>query len=134
MPKTSTKALFCSALLIISCTNSFAADVFFDRTAGVEPNSCGEVSNEIPAVTVSSGGVDGKDARSLRCVTDIDALSLKLHKAGICNAAPDATDPSLDWSSKCVFIINSENGIPFTVSEGSLSSLPTDPNLSLIHI
>ena len=35
--------------------NAFAADIYFTPGGGAEPNSCGEVSNEIPTVTSGVG-------------------------------------------------------------------------------
>ena len=119
------KAIFTASALVLTLgANAFAADIYFDPTSGDEPNSCGEVSNEIPTVTTSVGTVNGAHGRNLRCVTDIDALRLTLHKAGICTSAPNTNDPSSDWSDKCVFIIDDATGIEFTVTDGSTSAIP----------
>ena len=99
-----------------------SADIFYNPAGGGEPNSCGEVSNEIPT-TSSSGGFNNNASR-LRCITDIDGLKLTLHKAGLCTSAPDTSDPSTDWSSKCVFIINDATGIEVSVTKTSQSSIP----------
>jgi hypothetical protein len=81
--------LVSSALWFSLGANAFAADIYFNPGGGGEPNSCGEVSNEIPRVTTSVGTVNGADGQNLRCITDIDALRLTLHKAGLCTSAPD---------------------------------------------
>lgn len=119
------------ALWFSSGTDAFAADIYFNPSGGGQPNSCGEVSNEIPAVTTSVGTVNGANGGNLRCITDIDALRLTLHKAGLCTSAPDPNDPSADWADKCVFIIDDATGIEFTVTEASTSAIPEEKiNLS----
>ena len=112
--------------IFLSGVNTFAADIYFNPGGGGEPNSCGEVSNQIPTVSTSVGTINGTDGRFLRCVTDIDALRLTLHKAGICSSAPDTTDPSADWDDKCVFIIDDAAGIEFTVTKSSTSAIPAE--------
>jgi len=107
---------------IFSASFVSSADIFYNPAGGGEPNSCGEVSNEIPT-TSSSGGFNNNASR-LRCITDIDGLKLTLHKAGLCTSAPDTSDPSTDWSSKCVFIINDATGIEVSVTTTSQSSIP----------
>ena len=107
---------------IFSASFVSSADIFYNPAGGGEPNSCGEVSNEIPT-TSSSGGFNNNASR-LRCITDIDGLKLTLHKAGLCTSAPDTSDPSTDWSSKCVFIINDATGIEVSVTKTSQSSIP----------
>ena len=107
---------------IFSASFVSSADIFYNPAGGGEPNSCGEVSNEIPT-TSSSGGFNNNASR-LRCITDIDGLKLTLHKAGLCTSAPDTSDPSTDWSSKCVFIINDASGIEVSVTKTSQSSIP----------
>lgn len=107
---------------IFSASFVSSADIFYNPAGGGEPNSCGEVSNEIPT-TSSSGGFNNNPSR-LRCITDIDGLKLTLHKAGLCTSAPDTSDPSTDWSSKCVFIINDATGIEVSVTKTSQSSIP----------
>ena len=107
---------------IFSASFVLSADIFYNPAGGGEPNSCGEVSNEIPT-TSSSGGFNNNASR-LRCITDIDGLKLTLHKAGLCTSAPDTSDPSTDWSSKCVFIINDATGIEVSVTKTSQSSIP----------
>ena len=107
---------------IFSASFVSSADIFYNPGGGGEPNSCGEVSNEIPT-TSSSGGFNNNASR-LRCITDIDGLKLTLHKAGLCTSAPDTSDPSTDWSSKCVFIINDATGIEVSVTKTSQSSIP----------
>ena len=107
---------------IFSASFVSSADIFYNPAGGGEPNSCGEVSNEIP-ITSSSGGFNNNASR-LRCITDIDGLKLTLHKAGLCTSAPDTSDPSTDWSSKCVFIINDATGIEVSVTKTSQSSIP----------
>jgi len=107
---------------IFSASFVSSADIFYNPAGGGEPNSCGEVSNEIPT-TSSSGGFNNNPSR-LRCITDIDGLKLTLHKAGLCTSAPDTSDPSTDWSSKCVFIINDATGIEVSVTTTSQSSIP----------
>lgn len=124
MIKNSITLLIGVTLSVMSSTG-FAADIYFDHEANNEPNSCGEVNNEIPLVS-STVGIDGVHARNLRCVTDIDALRLKLHKAGLCRSAPDQNDPSTDWDEKCVFIINDDSGINFTVTKGSVGAISED--------
>lgn len=121
-----TAILASSALWFSLGPNAFAADIYFNPGGGGEPNSCGEVSNEIPTVTTSVGTVNGADGRNLRCITDIDALRLTLHKAGLCTSAPDTNDPSADWADKCVFIIDDATGIEFTVTEASTSAIPAE--------
>ena len=106
----------------VSASFVSSADIFYNPAGGGEPNSCGEVSNEIPT-TSSSGGFNNNASR-LRCITDIDGLKLTLHKAGLCTSAPDTSDPSTDWSSKCVFIINDATGIEVSVTKTSQSSIP----------
>lgn len=92
------KTIIASSALSLSLgENVFAADIYYNPGGGGEPNSCGEVSNEIPTVTTSIGTVNGKDGRNLRCITEIDGLRLTLHKASICTSAPDTNDPSADW-------------------------------------
>ena len=113
-------AVFVASIFSASFVSS--ADIFYNPAGGGEPNSCGEVSNEIPT-TSSSGGFNNNASR-MRCITDIDGLKLTLHKAGLCTSAPDTSDPSTDWSSKCVFIINDENGIEVSVTTTSQSSIP----------
>jgi hypothetical protein len=121
------RAILASSALWFSLgANAFAADIYFNPGGGGEPNSCGEVSNEIPTVTTSVGTVNGADGRNLRCITDIDALRLTLHKAGLCTSAPDTNDPSADWADKCVFIIDDAAGIEFTVTEASTSAIPAE--------
>ena len=120
-----TAILASSALWFSLGPNAFAADIYFTPGGGAEPNSCGEVSNEIPTVT-SSGGIDNETGFNLRCITDIDALRLTLHKAGLCTSAPDTNDPSADWADKCVFIIDDATGIEFTVTETSSSAIPAN--------
>ena len=110
------------AACIFSASFVSSADIFYNPAGGGEPNSCGEVSNEIPT-TSSSGGFNNNASR-LRCITDIDGLKLTLHKAGLCTSAPDTSDPSTDWSSKCVFIINDATGIEVSVTKTSQSSIP----------
>ena len=107
---------------VFSASFVSSADIFYNPAGGGEPNSCGEVSNEIPT-TSSSGGFNNNASR-LRCITDIDGLKLTLHKAGLCTSAPDTSDPSTDWSSKCVFIINDATGIEVSVTKTSQSSIP----------
>ena len=107
---------------IFSASFVSSAGIFYNPAGGGEPNSCGEVSNEIPT-TSSSGGFNNNASR-LRCITDIDGLKLTLHKAGLCTSAPDTSDPSTDWSSKCVFIINDATGIEVSVTKTSQSSIP----------
>jgi len=107
---------------IFSASFVSSADIFYNPAGGGEPNSCGEVSNEIPT-TSSSGGFNNNASR-LRCITDIDGLKLTLHKAGLCTSAPDTSDPSTDWSSKCVFIINDATEIEVSVTKTSQSSIP----------
>ena len=107
---------------IFSASFVSSADIFYNPAGGGEPNSCREVSNEIPT-TSSSGGFNNNPSR-LRCITDIDGLKLTLHKAGLCTSAPDTSDPSTDWSSKCVFIINDATGIEVSVTKTSQSSIP----------
>ena len=109
-----TAILASSALWFSLGANAFAADIYFTPGGGAEPNSCGEVSNEIPTVT-SSGGIDNETGLNLRCITDIDALRLTLHKAGLCTSAPDTNDPSVDWADKCVFIIDDATGIIYGI-------------------
>ena len=113
-----------AVFMVSSFSASFvsSADIFYNPAGGGEPNSCGEVSNEIPT-TSSSGGFNNNASR-LRCITDIDGLKLTLHKAGLCTSAPDTSDPSTDWSSKCVFIINDATGIEVSVTKTSQSSIP----------
>ena len=113
-------AIFVACIFSASFVSS--ADIFYNPAGGGEPNSCGEVSNEIPT-TSSSGGFNNNASR-LRCITDIDGLKLTLHKAGLCTSAPDTSDPSTDWSSKCVFIINDATGIEVSVTKTSQSSIP----------
>ena len=113
-------AIFMASIFSASFVSS--ADIFYNPAGGGEPNSCGEVSNEIPT-TSSSGGFNNNASR-LRCITDIDGLKLTLHKAGLCTSAPDTSDPSTDWSSKCVFIINDATGIEVSVTKTSQSSIP----------
>ena len=113
-------AIFVACIFSASFVSS--ADIFYNPAGGGEPNSCGEVSNEIPT-TSSSGGFNNNASR-LRCITDIDGLKLTLHKAGLCTSAPDTSDPSTDWSSKCVFIINDASGIEVSVTKTSQSSIP----------
>ena len=113
-------AIFVACIFSASFVSS--ADIFYNPAGGSEPNSCGEVSNEIPT-TSSSGGFNNNASR-LRCITDIDGLKLTLHKAGLCTSAPDTSDPSTDWSSKCVFIINDATGIEVSVTKTSQSSIP----------
>ena len=113
-------AIFMASIFSASFVSS--ADIFYNPAGGGEPNSCGEVSNEIPT-TSSSGGFNNNPNR-LRCITDIDGLKLTLHKAGLCTSAPDTSDPSTDWSSKCVFIINDATGIEVSVTKTSQSSIP----------
>ena len=113
-------AIFMASIFSASFVSS--ADIFYNPAGGGEPNSCGEVSNEIPT-TSSSGGFNNNASR-LRCITDIDGLKLTLHKAGLCTSAPDTSDPSIDWSSKCVFIINDATGIEVSVTKTSQSSIP----------
>lgn len=113
-------AIFMASIFSASFVSS--ADIFYNPGGGGEPNSCGEVSNEIPT-TSSSGGFNNNASR-LRCITDIDGLKLTLHKAGLCTSAPDTSDPSTDWSSKCVFIINDATGIEVSVTKTSQSSIP----------
>ena len=113
-------AIFVACIFSASFVSS--ADIFYNPSGGGEPNSCGEVSNEIPT-TSSSGGFNNNASR-LRCITDIDGLKLTLHKAGLCTSAPDTSDPSTDWSSKCVFIINDATGIEVSVTKTSQSSIP----------
>ena len=113
-------AIFMASIFSASFVSS--ADIFYNPAGGGEPNSCGEVSNEIPT-TSSSGGFNNNASR-LRCITDIDGLKLTLHKAGLCTSAPDTSDPSTDWSSKCVFIINDASGIEVSVTKTSQSSIP----------
>ena len=113
-------AIFVACIFSASFVSS--ADIFYNPAGGGEPNSCGEVSNEIP-ITSSSGGFNNNASR-LRCITDIDGLKLTLHKAGLCTSAPDTSDPSTDWSSKCVFIINDATGIEVSVTKTSQSSIP----------
>ena len=113
-------AVFMASIFSASFVSS--ADIFYNPAGGGEPNSCGEVSNEIPT-TSSSGGFNNNASR-LRCITDIDGLKLTLHKAGLCTSAPDTSDPSTDWSSKCVFIINDATGIEVSVTKTSQSSIP----------
>ena len=113
-------AIFMACIFSASFVSS--ADIFYNPAGGGEPNSCGEVSNEIPT-TSSSGGFNNNASR-LRCITDIDGLKLTLHKAGLCTSAPDTSDPSTDWSSKCVFIINDATGIEVSVTKTSQSSIP----------
>ena len=113
-------AIFMASIFSASLVSS--ADIFYNPAGGGEPNSCGEVSNEIPT-TSSSGGFNNNASR-LRCITDIDGLKLTLHKAGLCTSAPDTSDPSTDWSSKCVFIINDATGIEVSVTKTSQSSIP----------
>ena len=113
-------AIFVASIFSASFVSS--ADIFYNPAGGGEPNSCGEVSNEIPT-TSSSGGFNNNASR-LRCITDIDGLKLTLHKAGLCTSAPDTSDPSTDWSSKCVFIINDATGIEVSVTKTSQSSIP----------
>ena len=123
-----TKILKLKMLLAVFMVSVFSAsfvssaDIFYNPAGGGEPNSCGEVSNEIPT-TSSSGGFNNNASR-LRCITDIDGLKLTLHKAGLCTSAPDTSDPSTDWSSKCVFIINDATGIEVSVTKTSQSSIP----------
>ena len=123
-----TKILKLKMLLAVFMVSVFSAsfvssaDIFYNPAGGGEPNSCGEVSNEIPT-TSSSGGYNNNASR-LRCITDIDGLKLTLHKAGLCTSAPDTSDPSTDWSSKCVFIINDATGIEVSVTKTSQSSIP----------
>ena len=123
-----TKILKLKMLLAVFMVSVFSAsfvssaDIFYNPAGGGEPNSCGEVSNEIPT-TSSSGGFNNNASR-LRCITDIDGLKLTLHKAGLCTSAPDTSDPSTDWSSKCVFIINDASGIEVSVTKTSQSSIP----------
>ena len=115
---------------MFSASFAFSADVFYNPQGGGEPNSCGEVSNEIPTIS-SSGGFNEVNASRLRCITDIDGLKLTLHKAGICTSAPDISDPSTDWLSKCVFIVDDVTGIEVSVTATSLSSISSDKiNLS----
>ena len=113
-------AIFVACIFSASFVSS--ADIFYNPAGGGEPNSCGEVSNEIPT-TSSSGGFNNNASR-LRCITDIDGLKLTLHKAGLCTSAPNTSDPSTDWSSKCVFIINDATGIEVSVTKTSQSSIP----------
>ena len=112
--------------VFLSGVNTFGADIYFNPGGGSEPNSCGEVSNQIPTVSTSVGTINGTDGRFLRCVTDIDALRLTLRKAGICSSAPDTTDPSADWDDKCVFIVDDAAGIEFTVTKSSTSAIPAE--------
>ena len=121
------KTLLASSALSISLgASAFAADIYYDHLGGGEPNSCGEVSNEIPTVTTSVGTVNGAHGRNLRCITDIDALRLTLHKAGLCTSEPDPNDPSEDWADNCVFIIDDATGIEFTITEASTSAIPPE--------
>ena len=113
-------AVFMASIFSASFVSS--ADIFYNPAGGGEPNSCGEVSNEIP-ITSSSGGFNNNASR-LRCITDIDGLKLTLHKAGLCTSAPDTSDPSTDWSSKCVFLISDATGIEVSVTKTSQGSIP----------
>lgn len=112
-------ALLTSALVVLASHSVNATDIAFP--GGTEPNSCGEVNNQIPAITTSN--VNHRSNR-LRCVTDIDALKLTLHKAALCTSAPDRTDPSTDWETKCVFIIDDPEGFEFTVTNTTQIAIP----------
>ena len=112
-------ALVTSALVVLASHNVSATDIAF--SGGTEPNSCGEVNNQIPAITTSN--VNQRSNR-LRCVTDIDALKLTLHKAALCTSTPDRTDPSTDWETKCVFIIDDPEGFEFTVTNTTQIAIP----------
>jgi hypothetical protein len=62
--------------------------------------------------TASGGGVaaisvaDGTRANRARCVTDLDKFKIDIYKIGICQSAPDSTNPASDWSGKCAFILD----------------------------
>lgn len=62
--------------------------------------------------TASGGGVaaisvaDGTRANRARCVTDLDRFKIDIYKIGICQSAPDSTNPASDWSGKCAFILD----------------------------
>ena len=107
------------AFLAFNASFVCATDISF--SGGSAPNSCGEVSNQIPAITTTD--LD-KKAKFLRCVTDIDALRLTLHKAGLCRTEPQPNSQTLDVANKCVFIIDDEDGIEFTVDNTSKISIP----------
>lgn len=112
-------SLLTSALIFLASQSVNATDITF--TSGTEPNSCGEVNNQIPAITTSN--VNQRSNR-LRCVADIDALNLTLHKAALCTSAPDRSDPSIDWATKCVFIIDDPDGFEFTVTKTTQIAIP----------
>lgn len=94
------------ATLAIVSGHVNAADIYYDPSSNDEMNSCGEVNDEVPLVTESSGsGIANYTGANLRCTIDLDALNLTLYKAALCTGPLNLSDPSIDWSSKCAFIM-----------------------------
>lgn len=85
-------------------------------------NACGEAAGTIPTLTSSDGF--NQHGGNLRCYTDIDSFKFTLYKAAICTSQPNTSDPTLDWSEKCAFIIDTTDGIQLTLEEGSAVAIP----------
>ena len=113
------------ATLAIVSGHVNAADIYYDPSSNAEMNSCGEVNDEVPLVTESSGsGIANYTGANLRCTIDLDALNLTLYKAALCTGPLNLSDPSIDWASKCAFIMDDDAGFNFTVTQGATASIP----------
>ena len=114
-------------ILSLACLSySFAhADVNY---AGGDVDSCGEQNGVIPQFVPAP--VNGRDSRFLRCYADLDALKISIYRIAICREEPDSDDPSLDWSSKCVFIVNQSTPVEVEINNTSLIGIDEYVDLS----
>ncbi len=109
-------------------TNRVFAQVSVDYTSG-DVVSCGAVDGVIPILSAS----DNKQAKNLRCLTDLEELKISLYRIGLCTSKPDTTNPASDWADKCVFIMNKTSPLALTLTKSSSNSIDSNIDLSTLN-
>ena len=90
-------------LLCLGVASVAKAQTSVDYSGSGDPVDCPQASDGgIAEISVT----DGTRANRARCVTNLDKFRIDLYKIGICQSAPDSTNPAFDWASKCVFILD----------------------------
>ena len=115
------------SILSLTCLSySFAhADVNY---AGGNVDSCGDQNGVIPQFVPAP--LDNKHSGQLRCYANLDALKISIYKIAICREEPDSNDPTLDWGSKCVFIVNQSTPVEVEINNTSLIGIDEYVDLS----